>query len=233
MSALLSVHGLHAARRLADGREEAVRGFSGEFFPARTYVLTNPHDGGKRLLWRLLTLLEPPHRGAIIFEGVDACALSADALAEVRNRRVGYLFSTPYLLPGFSVVENVAMPLFKVLGVDPPEAKGLTETALRIADLEGVADCAPDELSPLHQHLTALARAICFRPALLAVEELGRDLPVRDRERLAAACQRAVREYGLTALVTWPGADLAFGADATVQVFDGQTRDGVRTSDVP
>ena len=224
MPSLLRAQQLQGKRRSGDQPEERVEPFDYAFESGRVYCLDGPDWGGKQLAWRLLTLLERPAAGELFIRETATSQLADAELAELRNREVGYVFPTPYLLPGFTVVENVAMPLFKVLQVGPDEAKGITEELLELTGLEGVADETLDGLTTLQQQVAALARAVIHRPSLLGIESLGKHLSPRDGCLFAEVLQRLVGHFGFAALVTvspgieaaWPGVILEV-ANGTVQ----------------
>src|SRR5690242_253799 len=164
MPTVLRAQQLQGKRHLDEHPEERVHAFNYAFESRRIYRLDGPEHGGKHLLWRLLTLLDRPAGGELVLGEAVTTRLSDQGLAELRNREVGYVFPTPYLLPGFTVVENVAMPLFKVLQVDPAEAKKITEEVLALTGLTDVGDETLDGLSALQQHVAALARAVIHGP---------------------------------------------------------------------
>src|SRR6202047_2422105 len=122
-----------SAQRVNEGDPvERIRDFTYDFRPGSFYQLSGPEFGGKRLLLQILGLLLPPESGEIMVDGARVTDLDIEELAEIRNRKYGFLFSSPFLLPAFTVLENVAMPLFKVAQVDTSEAKVITEEILEI-----------------------------------------------------------------------------------------------------
>ena len=121
------------------GRGESIRDFTYQFRPGSFYHLSGPEFGGKRLLLQILGLLLPPDSGEIIVDGSLVTDLDIDDLGEIRNRKYGFLFSSPFLLPAFTVLENVAMPLFKIAQVEASEAKVITEEILEIVGVSRIA----------------------------------------------------------------------------------------------
>ncbi|MBV9999373.1 MAG: ATP-binding cassette domain-containing protein [Verrucomicrobia bacterium] len=228
MPILLRAQQLQGKRQFGDQPEEKVQPFDYAFESRRIYRLDGPDRGGKDLAWRLLTLLERPTAGELLVREAATSRLGDAALAELRNREVGYVFPTPYLLPGFTVVENVAMPLFKVLQVDPAEAKEITEELLGITGLSGVTEETPDGLTALQQQVAALARAVIHRPSLLGIESLGKSLAPRDALLFSEVCQRLVNHFGLTAVVTVaPGTETAWSS-VILEVANGTVQEVVK-----
>src|SRR3954453_6998934 len=106
--------------------------FTYRFQAARFYKLTGPKKGGKHLALQLLGLRLEPERGELRLEGQKVTGLDSDILSRIRNQKFGFLFAAPFLLPSFSILENVAMPLFKIAQVDANEAKRITEEILNL-----------------------------------------------------------------------------------------------------
>lgn len=222
MPILLRAQQLQGKRQsFGDEPEQRVHPFDYAFESRRIYRLNGPDCGGKHLVWRLLTLLDRPTGGELFVRESPTSQLADAELAELRNREVGYVFPTPYLLPGFTVIENVAMPLFKILQVDPAEAKETTQELLGLTGLCGVEDETLDGLTALQQQVAAVARAVIHRPSLLGIESFGKDLAPRDAFLLSEVCQRLVNHFGLTAVVTVaPGTETAWSS-VMLKVADG------------
>lgn len=228
MPILLRAQQLEGKRQTGDQPEERVRPFDCAFESGRIYRLDGPDGGGKYLLWRLVTLLERPTAGELFIRGAATSALAEAELAELRNREVGYVFPTPYLLPGFTVVENVAMPLFKVLQVDPAEAKEITEEVLGLTGLSEVENETLDGLTALQQQVAALARAVVHRPSLLGIEAFGKHLTARDALLFAELCHRIVNHFGLTAVMTVsPGVETGWPC-VILEVADGTVEEVIK-----
>jgi ABC-type lipoprotein export system ATPase subunit len=228
MPIFLRAQQLQGKRQFGDQPEERVQPFDYAFEARRIYRLDGPDCGGKHLAWRLLTLLERPTAGELFVREAATSRLAAAELAELRNREVGYVFPAPYLLPGFTVVENVAMPLFKVLQVDPAEAKEITEELLELTGLSGLEDETLDGLTALQQQIAALARAVIHRPSLLGIESLGKNLAARDALLFSETCQRLVNHFGFTAVVTVsPGLETAWSS-VILEVANGTVAEVVK-----
>jgi putative ABC transport system ATP-binding protein len=228
MPTVLRAQQLQGKRYLSEHSEETVHAFDYAFEPRRIYRLDGPEDGGKRLLWRLLTLLERPAGGQLMLGEAATARLSDAHLAELRNREVGYVFPTPYLLPGFTLVENVAMPLFKVLQLDPDEAKEITEEVLALTGLIDAAEETLDGLTALQQQVAALARAVIHRPSLLGIDSLGKNLAPADAALFSDTCQRLVTHFDLIAVTTVaPGKGMIF-ANVVLEVQNGTVEEVIR-----
>ena len=137
----LMVSNLSGERANEGASVEVVRNFTYQFRPGSFYELSGSEHHGKRLMLHLLGLLSPPKSGDIYVEGARVNDLDHDELSDIRNRKYGFLFSAPFLLPAFTVLENVAMPLFKIAEVEALEAKVITEEILEMMGVSANSKC--------------------------------------------------------------------------------------------
>ena len=197
-----------------NGSTERIRDFNYHFRPGSFYQLSGPEFGGKRLLLQMLGLLLPPESGEIIVDGLLVTDLDIDNLGEIRNRKFGFLFSSPLLLPSFTVLENVAMPLFKITQVEASEAKVITEEILEIVGVSGIAATLVDYLDVPHEMLTALARALVHHPRILIAELVGTNMHKTEAEAFLNTLRVSCQRLGLTVIATfaphvfWEQADI-------------------------
>jgi len=193
----------------------AVRGFTGSFAPGEFVGFCGPDGCGKGLLLNLIGLIEVPDSGRLTLFGHDAGGLSPADAAAFRNEVCGFLFTHPYLLPSFTVAENLAMPLFRICGSDARSARARTLAALEFVGLAGAETCLAGKLGPELRWRAAFARALVHEPdVLIAVSPPANGLlPLA---RLAADLS------GLTVL--WSGArgDLEPFADRIIEMRDGR-----------
>jgi putative ABC transport system ATP-binding protein len=198
----LRTRNLTAQRANEGDPVERIRDFTYDFRPGSFYHLSGPEFGGKRLLLQILGLLLPAESGEIVVDGARVTDLEIDDLAEIRNRKYGYLFSSPLLLPAFTVLENVAMPLFKVAQVDTSEAKVITEEILEIVGVSRIATWPVGQLDGLDAMLAALARALVHHPRVLLAERVGADLRADEAELLLSTLRTSGRRLGLVVIAT-------------------------------
>jgi putative ABC transport system ATP-binding protein len=184
------------------GPLEAIRNFTYQFRSGSFYHLSGPEFGGKRLLLQILGLLWPPDSGEIIVDGSLVTSLDIDDLGEVRNRKYGFLFSSPFLLPAFTVLENVAIPLFKITQVEASEAKVITEEILEIVGVSQIATSAVERLSGLEEMLAALARALVHHPRVLIAESVGNNMREDEAESLLSTLRSSGQRLGLAVIAT-------------------------------
>src|SRR5207253_1966319 len=128
--------------------------------------------------------------------------LDIDELGDIRNRKYGFLFSSPFLLPAFTVLENVAMPLFKVAQVEPAEAKVITEEILEIVGITQIATTAVGQLNGLDEMLAALARALVHHPRVLIAELVGNNMHRNEAELFLSILRESGQRLGLAVIAT-------------------------------
>jgi lipoprotein-releasing system ATP-binding protein len=197
-----------------DGLVEVIRDFSYQFRAGSFYHLAGSEFGGKRLLLQILGLLSPPDSGEIFVDGSAVTKLDIDDLGETRNRKCGFLFSSPFLLPAFTVLENVAMPLFKIAQVGASEAKVITEEILEIVGVSRIAAAPVAQLDGLDEMLAALARALVHHPRVLIAELVGNNLTETEAETLLSTLRASGQRLGLAVIATlaphisWGNADV-------------------------
>ncbi len=165
-------------------------------------LLAGDEQGGGHLLLRLLGLLEMPDAGEILFRGEGTRVLPEDARAELRNQRYGFLFAEPFLLPSFSVVENVAMPLFKISGVGADEAQQRTEAMLEFAGMGDFGNETVDRLTHTRQLRVSLARALVNQPEILIIENVDASMSGAELSGFMELIHRTGAEFGTTTILT-------------------------------
>ena len=187
----------------ADGH--ALRGVSLRIRAGGLYFIVGESAG----LLRVLGLLDVPESGEVFLEMRNVASLAEPDRDELRNHRCGFLFASPFLLPGFSVVENVAMPLFKISHFTPEQARERTDMLLDFTGLTDEAQCAIDDITPFQQHAVSLARALANDPAVLTVETLETALAPEDALIFATLLRQSCARFGV-AVIASASADFPF-----------------------
>lgn len=181
--------------------------------PGSVTALTGAGGCGKNLLLGLMGLLEVPDSGEVVFDGRPTSELTDDGRAELRSQRCGYVFDAPFLLSSFSVMENVAMPAFKISMVGPEAARARTEDLLEFTGLTEFANAK--ELPPALQHRVALARALVNEPAVVLVQNLDAFLDPGDIPAFRRLLHSVTVNYG---------ASVVFTANSDLPCVEGERR---------
>ncbi|MGH9649706.1 MAG: ABC transporter ATP-binding protein [Terriglobales bacterium] len=163
---------------------------------------------GKSTLLHILGTLERPSKGDVYCAQMQLCSLADDAAAEFRNREIGFVWQFHYLLPEFTAVENVAMPL-RLRGRPATEARQEALSLLREVGLEDRAHHRSGELSGGEQQRVALARALVTKPQLLLADEPTGDLDARSADVVFELIARLHRDHQLTSLIATHNAAFA------------------------
>lgn len=175
---------------------------------------------GKSTLLHVLGALERPSAGQIALGGQSIAALDDDALAQLRNRTVGFVFQFHHLLREFSALENVMMPL-RIAGTDESAARRRAEELLERVGLASRRHHRPAELSGGEQQRTAVARALAAKPALLLADEPSGNLDMHNAERLHDLFAELARDQSLGLVVVTHNPSLAARADRTLLLEGG------------
>jgi ABC-type lipoprotein export system ATPase subunit len=198
-----------------------LRGVSLAIEPGRFTLLSGGRDSGAALLLRILGLLERPDSGELWFDSQPTASLDDPARLDLRNRQFGFLFAEPFLLDSFSVAENVAMPLFKILGFDIGQARDRTAEILGFAGLAAAADLTVAGLSPLDHHRVSLVRALATAPRLLIAEDPGLHLPPSDLRAFAALLRSVPDLLGISVIATSPAGPALLNPDREYHLENG------------
>lgn len=204
----------------------ALRGVDLSVDAGMMVAVMGPSGSGKSTLLTIAGSLETPTSGEVFVEGVSLAGLSRSAKAQLRRRRLGFVFQDYNLLPGLTAAENVALPL-ELDGTSAHTARRTAMTALEDLGLPDRADRFPDELSGGERQRVAIARAAVGERRLLLADEPSGALDSATGESVMrlihAACSR-----GVAAVLVTHDAQLASWADRVVFLRDGQVADQTR-----
>lgn len=182
-------------------------------------AIMGPSGSGKTTLMNLIGCLDTPTSGQYIFAGNDIMKCSARDLADIRNRRIGFIFQSFNLLPGLSALENVALPLLYG-GVRKKERRERALEALQTVGLEDRVDYRPDQLSGGQCQRVAIARAIISRPDILLADEPTGAL---DSENGAQVMDlfKGLHDTGSTIIMITHDSNIASYASNIKYIYDG------------
>lgn len=206
------------------GRGEGLRLFQDLGFAVAAgeiVAIVGRSGSGKSSLLHLLAGLDQPSAGEVWLGATRLTGLSAAKLAEVRNRLIGYVWQFHYLLPEFSAVENVMLPLL-ARGLKRADAMTEAQRWLERVGLSARGNHRSGELSGGEQQRVAIARALVTRPAVLLADEPTGDLDEETAAQLFAVMRQLCREGGLAAVVVTHNAEIARGCDRVLRLADGR-----------
>ena len=220
MSSLLEVRNLYKSYGSGPGKVEVLKGMSLTVEAGDTVALVGPSGAGKSTLLHIMGTIDRPSTGDVLFDGKDIFALSDQPLASFRNRSIGFVFQFHHLLPEFTALENVMMPLLiggtkKTLAED--KARGL----LNDVGLSHRISHRPGELSGGEQQRVAIARALVRSPRLLLADEPTGNLDMKTSEEVHALLYSIQRQTGISLVIVTHNEKLAAGMGRTVRIVDG------------
>ncbi|MGB6973709.1 MAG: ABC transporter ATP-binding protein, partial [Terracidiphilus sp.] len=205
----------------ARGALTLFHGLNLEIFAGELVAIVGQSGAGKSTLLHILGALDAPTRGTVHCASTDLAGLNARQAAAFRNSRIGYVWQFHYLLPEFSALENVAMPLL-ARGQTRREALATASNWLREVDLEDRSEHRPGELSGGEQQRVALARALVGGPRILLADEPTGDLDEITAGRVFDLLERLHRSHGLTSIVVTHNLDLAARCARTLRLERGR-----------
>jgi lipoprotein-releasing system ATP-binding protein len=218
-SALLEAQ--HITRRLPEGvtlvQDASLKVERGEFI-----AITGPSGSGKSSLLYLLGLLDRPTEGRVLLEGRDTASLSATELANLRLARLGFVFQFHFLLPEFSTLDNILIPIRRLGRLKDAAARA---QAMKLLEALGMAEAAaklPEQLSGGMRQRAAIARALANDPAIILADEPTGNLDTRNAAAVFDIFTRLAAEEGRAILVVTHDAELAKRASRRVHLVDGR-----------
>lgn len=182
-------------------------------------AIVGASGSGKSTLLNLLGLLDSPSSGRLFFEGRDCTTLGRDALARIRNRRIGYIFQQYHLLPRLSALHNVELPLIYA-GEPRGNRRKRSEAALESVGLLSKADSLPAKLSGGEQQRVAVARALAADPAVLLADEPTGALDTASGQEVLRLIQQ-LHDDGRTIVMVTHDLHIASQAPRVIHMKDG------------
>lgn len=195
-------------------------------------AITGPSGSGKSSLLYLLGLLDRPTSGTLRIAGQDTSSLDDDALARLRLEMLGFVFQFHFLLPEFSVLENVTLPMRKMGRLSSAAMRAQAASLLEELGLAGHLDKRPDQLSGGQRQRVAVARALANDPHVVLADEPTGSLDSKSSEQVFQILQDLVEKRGKTVIAVTHDMDIAARVDRRIHLVDGAVVSDERVAQV-
>ena len=219
MPALIQVDDVWKTYQVGQQHVHALRGLSVDIAQGEYTALMGPSGSGKSTLMNMLGCLDTPTSGRYRLAGEDVGTLDDDALADIRNRRIGFVFQTFNLMPRYTAPENVALPLVYA-GASRADREARAREVLEQVGLADRMDHRPNELSGGQRQRVAVARALVNRPDLLLADEPTGNLDTKTSLEIMALFGE-IHAAGNTVVLVTHEEDIAAYAHRVVRLRDG------------
>ena len=198
----------------------ALRGTSLDIETGEFVAVMGASGSGKSTLMNILGCLDIPTSGTYRLDGTDVSTLGANRLADIRNRKIGFVFQNFNLIPRTTACENVQLPLF-YRGMPSREQRAAAMRALERVGLAGRERHHPSQLSGGQQQRVAIARALVTNPALILADEPTGNLDSRASQEIMETLSRLNEQEGLTIILVTHEADIARYSRRIITMKDG------------
>ena len=219
--AVLRLAGVHKSYNLGKPTQlDVLRGVELDIAAGQIIGLIAPSGAGKSTLLHIAGLLDTPDSGAVLLNGEDIGHANDRQRTELRRETLGFVYQFHHLLPEFTALENIALPM-RTNCLTASEAAGRSLQLLRAVGLKDRADHRPAELSGGEQQRVALCRALANAPSLLLADEPTGNLDPKISDTVFDTLMVLVRETGLSALIATHNLVLAKKMDRIVKLRNG------------
>jgi putative ABC transport system ATP-binding protein len=217
---LIQVRGLTKTIATGTHRVEILRGIDLDVPKGQVAAILGPSGSGKTTLLGLLAGLDSPTSGSILLDGEEIAGLPEDRMAELRGRKIGFVFQSYHLIPTLTAEENVLLP-YELTGGGPDGASRARELLASVGLMER-SEHYPVQLSGGEQQRVALARAFITRPPILFADEPTGNLDSENGRRILDLLFEMNRREASTLVLVTHDQELALRADRRITLRDGR-----------
>ena len=217
----IRANGVGKVFQLGEERLEVLKNITLDIRSGEMISIVGASGAGKSTLLHLLGALDRPSAGAVHYGEQDIFRMPDGELARFRNAHIGFVFQFHHLLPEFTALENVMMPLL-IQRLPKPTAQDKAAAALRDVGLQARVRHKPGELSGGEQQRVAIARAIVTRPTVIFADEPTGNLDTKTGDAISDLLLQLNREFGMIIVLVTHNEKLAHTANTMIHLRDGQ-----------
>ena len=223
MAAVIEIQDLVKDYKVGEMLVHVLKGISFEIERGDFVSIMGPSGSGKSTLMNILGCLDKPTSGTYTLDGISVGNLTRDQLAEIRNKKIGFVFQQFNLLARTSAAENVELPMMYT-DASARERRERAMKALLAVGLAGREEHQPSQLSGGQQQRVAIARSLVNDPSIILADEPTGALDSRTSIEIMAIFQRLNREKGITMIIVTHDPDVATYSNRSVHFKDGRLR---------
>ncbi|WP_073188248.1 ABC transporter ATP-binding protein [Fibrobacter sp. UWP2] len=224
---ILSIENLRRDFKMGDETVHALRGVSFDIHKGEFVTIMGTSGSGKSTMLNILGCMDKPTSGHYILDGEHTEKLKRDALARIRNRKIGFVFQSYNLLSRTTALENVELPLLYNPKISPDERHRRALDALKMVGLEDRMNHMPNQMSGGQQQRVAIARALVNDPVIILADEATGNLDTRTSYEIMTIFQQLHQQGKTIAFVTHEP-DIATFSERTITLRDGLLKKDVR-----
>jgi len=217
---LIEIREMNKTFRMGKAEVHALTDVNFDIVRGEYLSIMGPSGSGKTTLFNMIGALDRPTSGWVRVAGIDLTALQSRELAYFRGNHIGYVFQSYNLVPAFTAVDNVAMPLV-FSGKSYDEAVSRAKTVLQRVGLADRVTHRPDELSGGQQQRVAIARALANNPSIILADEPTGNLDLETGERIIELLCRLTKEDGVTVITATHDYKMLASSDRIMWIKDG------------
>ncbi len=215
---VIEIQNVKKTYRMGDVEVNALRGVSFQVERGEMVAIMGPSGSGKSTLMNIIGCLDTPSEGMYCLDDVEVNKLNDDQLAEIRNKKIGFVFQTFNLLPRTTALDNVELPM--IYGHAPDRRKRAL-AALEQVGLRDRVNHRPNELSGGQQQRVAIARSLVNNPAIILADEPTGNLDSQSGAEIMGIFEHLNKEQGMTVVLVTHDSDVGAHAGRIIHIRDG------------
>ena len=202
------------------GTLQVLKGISLKVERGEVISITGPSGAGKTTLLQIMGSLDKPDTGRVLYDGQDITRMNEKSISSFRNKHIGFVFQFHQLLPEFTALENITIPML-IAGQGMRQANARAKELLELMGLADRADHKPSELSGGEKQRIAVARALANQPDVILADEPSGSLDTKNKEELHKLFFNLRDKLGQTFVIVTHDESLAAMTDRTIHLLDG------------